>query len=66
MATASRRLTRKLLIAVVTASDCMATTPNSMPSGICGFSSCRRTFRPSPIVTTLPPGTVDTPSPMAG
>ena len=66
MATACKRLTTKLEIAVSTASDCIAITPNSMPSGISGASSVRRCFSLSPIATTLPPATVDMPMPIAG
>ncbi len=65
MATACIRLFRKPSMAVTTASDCREMTPNSMPSGICGASSCMRLEMASPIVTTLPPLTVEMPTPMA-
>ncbi len=64
MATASMRLTMKPLIAVVTASDCREMMPNSTPSGIWGSSSRTRRSNASPMVTTLPPLTVDTPKPI--
>ena len=42
IATASIRLTMKLLIATVTAVDCSEMIPKSMPSGVCGSSSSMR------------------------
>jgi len=66
MATAWTRLTRKPSIAVVTASDCSEMMPNSMPNGMRGRSSLARFSMASPMVTTLPPLTVEMPMPMAG
>jgi len=65
MTMASARLITKPLMAVVTASDCMEITPNSMPTGICSINSRMRTLSASPMVTTLPPATVEMPRPTA-
>ena len=66
MATACIRLTRKPRMAVLTASDCTETRPKSMPTGIWALSSLARCFSASPMVTTLPPDTVEIPRPIAG
>ena len=65
MATAWSRLTTNPLMATVTASDCMDTIPASMPTGSCPVSSAIRCSRASPILTTLPPATVEIPRPIA-
>ena len=66
IATAWYRLMRKLSIAMVTERDCSEIMPNSMPSGILSVSSFMRTSSASPMVTALPPVTVEMPSPIAG
>ena len=65
MATASSKLITKPLMATVTASDCIDTIPASMPTGSCPRNVTRRCSRASPILTTLPPATVEMPSPIA-
>ena len=64
MATAVIRFFMNALMEMVTASDCRDTTPNSMPSGISPSSSRTLLSRACPMVTTLPPATVEMPSPI--
>ena len=66
MTTASIRLTRKPPTATFTLSAWCEITPNSMPMGVSARSSSRRRSMASPITTTLPPLTVEMPSPMQG
>ena len=66
IATASSRLTMKPPIAAVTASDCSDTAPISIPSGVWARSCSNFRCRASPIVTTLPPVTVEMPIAMPG
>ena len=65
MATASTRLTRKALMAVVVAADWSEMMPASTPSGTWSSSSRARASTASPISTTLPPLVVEMPRPMA-
>ncbi len=66
MATAPARLATKLSTAARTESDWYDTTFSSMPTGRWPSSSDSRCLTASPICTTLPPSTLDTPRPMAG
>ena len=64
MATAWARLTMKLSMASVTTSPWKNMKSRSIPSGVIGASSARRAATSSPITTTLPPDTVEIPSPI--
>ena len=66
MTIAWRRLMTKPWIAVCTASDWTAMTPNCIPSGMSSTSSYILALSFSPISTTLPPEAVEMPMPMAG
>ena len=66
IATASSRFTMKPLIEAVTASDCIEMASISMPRGVWAWSWLNFLAKPSPIVTTLPPETVEIPRAMAG
>ena len=65
IATACSRLVTNPLMAVLTASDCNETIPISTPSGICELISRTRASSAWPMVTTLPPETVEMPRPTA-
>ena len=54
------------LIAELTALGWKLISPISMPTGWSRLNSSSLRRTPSPIVTTLPPCTVETPRPMAG
>ena len=65
IATAWMRLTMNPLMAAVTSRDWSEMMPNSIPSGSEPWSSRSRTSSASPIVTTLPPATVEIATPYA-
>ncbi len=65
IATAATRLSTKPATAARTESDWKETTFSSMPTGRWPSSSARRRLTASPISTTLPPSTLEMPSPIA-
>ena len=64
--TDSMRFTTKPFTAVSTVEAWCETMPNSIPIGVSGLSSSTRLSMAAPIVITLPPFTVEMPSPTAG